>query len=206
MEQGRLAACHAFGVACTSMPHLYPIGIYSVPELSMVGKTEEELTKDGVPYEVGVAHYREIARGAILGDDTGILKILVHRETRQLLGVHILGTAATELVHIGQAFLAFERHARRARRDGLQLPDVRRVLQGRGAGRLQQAGSQSVGLTRPDGADSSLSPPRPRSGARSRPPARPFSIVATLFPACQQSLDVAPLSEAPLSRNADRSE
>ncbi|HEX7616446.1 MAG TPA: Si-specific NAD(P)(+) transhydrogenase [Thermoanaerobaculia bacterium] len=107
MEQGRLASCHAFGVACTSMPHLYPIGIYSVPELSMVGKTEEELTKDGVPYEVGVAHYREIARGAILGDDTGILKIIVHRETRQLLGVHILGTAATELVHIGQAFLTF---------------------------------------------------------------------------------------------------
>ena len=90
------------------MPHLYPIGIYSVPELSMVGKTEEELTKDGVPYEVGVAHYREIARGAILGDDTGVLKLIVHRETRQLLGVHIFGTAATELVHIGQAFLAFQ--------------------------------------------------------------------------------------------------
>ncbi len=107
LEQGRLAACHAFGVACTSMPHLYPIGIYSVPELSMVGKTEEELTKDGVPYEVGVAHYREIARGAILGDDTGVLKLIVHRESRQILGVHILGTAATELVHIGQAFLTF---------------------------------------------------------------------------------------------------
>ncbi|MFI5198268.1 MAG: Si-specific NAD(P)(+) transhydrogenase [Thermoanaerobaculia bacterium] len=105
LEQGRLAACHAFGVACTSMPHLYPIGIYSVPELSMVGKTEEELTQNSVPYEVGLAHYREIARGAILGDDTGLLKIIVHRDTRQLLGVHILGTAATELVHIGQAFL-----------------------------------------------------------------------------------------------------
>ena len=105
LEQGRLAACHAFGLACTSMPHLYPIGIYSIPELSMVGKTEEELTKDGVPYEVGVAHYREIARGAIFGDDTGILKLIVHRESRQLLGVHILGTAATELVHIGQAFM-----------------------------------------------------------------------------------------------------
>ncbi|HEX5854890.1 MAG TPA: Si-specific NAD(P)(+) transhydrogenase [Thermoanaerobaculia bacterium] len=105
LEQGRLAACHAFGMACTSMPSLYPIGIYSIPEISMVGKTEEQLTTSGVPYEVGVAHYREIARGAILGDDTGILKIIVHRETRQLLGVHILGTAATELVHIGQAFL-----------------------------------------------------------------------------------------------------
>jgi NAD(P) transhydrogenase len=108
LEQGRLATCHAFGLPCTSIPLLYPIGIYSIPEISMVGKTEEELTKDGVPYEVGVAHYREIARGAILGDDTGVLKIIVHRETRQLLGVHILGTAATELVHIGQAFLTFE--------------------------------------------------------------------------------------------------
>ncbi len=105
-EQGRLAACHAFGVPCLSLPHLYPIGIYSVPEISMVGKTEEELTKDAVPYETGVAHYREIARGAIVGDDTGLLKILVHRETRLILGVHILGTAATELVHIGQSFLA----------------------------------------------------------------------------------------------------
>ena len=72
----------------------------------MVGKTEEELTKEAVPYETGVAHYREIARGAIVGDDTGLLKILVHRETRKLLGVHILGTAATELIHIGQSFLA----------------------------------------------------------------------------------------------------
>jgi len=106
MEQGRLASCHAFGVACQSFPHLFPIGIYSLPEISMVGKTEEELTKEAVPYETGVAHYREIARGAIVGDDTGLLKILVHRETRKLLGVHILGTAATELIHIGQSFLA----------------------------------------------------------------------------------------------------
>ena len=106
MEQGRQASCHAFGVVCESLPHLFPIGIYSVPEISMVGKTEEELTKEAVPYETGVAHYREIARGAIVGDDTGILKILVHRETRLLLGVHILGTAATELIHIGQAFIA----------------------------------------------------------------------------------------------------
>ena len=106
-EQGRLASCHAFGIACESLPHLYPIGIYSVPEISMVGKTEEELTKEAVPYETGIAHYREIARGAIVGDNIGLLKILVHRETRKLLGVHILGTAATELIHIGQAFLTF---------------------------------------------------------------------------------------------------
>ncbi len=108
MEQGRLAACHAFGVACTSLPHLFPYGIYSVPEISMVGRNEEELTAAGVPYEVGVARYREIARGAILGDDSGLLKILFHRETRRLLGVHIIGTGATELVHIGQAVLAFD--------------------------------------------------------------------------------------------------
>ena len=105
-EQGRLASCHAFGVACTSLPHLFPYGIYSVPEISMVGKTERELTRDSVPYETGVARYSEIARGAIVGDDIGLLKILVHRETRLLLGVHILGTTATELVHIGQSFLA----------------------------------------------------------------------------------------------------
>jgi NAD(P) transhydrogenase len=106
MEQGRLASCHAFGIACESLPHLFPIGIYSVPEISMVGKTEEQLTQEAVPYETGVAHYREIARGAIVGDDTGLLKILVDRDTRKLLGVHILGTAATELIHIGQSFLA----------------------------------------------------------------------------------------------------
>jgi NAD(P) transhydrogenase len=108
MEQGRLAACHAFGVASASLPHLFPYGIYSVPEISMVGKNEEELTAAGVPYEVGVARYREIARGAILGDDSGLLKILFHRETRRVLGVHIIGTGATELVHIGQAVLAHE--------------------------------------------------------------------------------------------------
>jgi NAD(P) transhydrogenase len=108
MEQGRLAACHAFGASCQSLPHLFPYGIYSVPEISMVGRNEEELTAAGVPYEVGVARYKEIARGAILGDDSGLLKILFHRETRRILGVHIIGTGATELVHIGQAVLALD--------------------------------------------------------------------------------------------------
>jgi NAD(P) transhydrogenase len=107
MEQGRLSACNAFGTVCSSMPHLFPYGIYSVPEISMVGKNEEELTKEGVPYEVGVARYREIARGAILGDDSGLLKILFHRQERTILGVHAIGTSATELVHIGQAVMAF---------------------------------------------------------------------------------------------------
>ena len=108
MEQGRLAACHAFGVPSTSMPNLFPYGIYSVPEISMVGQNEEQLTAAGVPYEVGVSRYREIARGAILGDDSGLLKILFHRDTRRVLGVHIIGTGATELVHIGQAVLAHD--------------------------------------------------------------------------------------------------
>ncbi len=104
-EQGRLASCHAFGVPATSLPELFPYGIYSIPEISMVGKTEEELTRASVPYETGVAHFRETARGAIVGDALGILKLLFHRETRKLLGVHVLGTSATELVHIGQAAL-----------------------------------------------------------------------------------------------------
>jgi NAD(P) transhydrogenase len=106
MEQGRLAACHAFGVATHSMPELFPYGIFTVPGMSMVGKTEEQLTKEGVPYEVGRAQYREIARGQILGDRTGMLKLIFHRETRHLLGVHIIGAEAAELVHIGQAVLA----------------------------------------------------------------------------------------------------
>jgi NAD(P) transhydrogenase len=106
MEQGRLAACHAFGVATHSMPELFPYGIFTVPGMSMVGKTEEQLTQEGVPYEVGRAQYREIARGQILGDRTGLLKLIFHRETRNLLGVHIIGAEAAELVHIGQAVLA----------------------------------------------------------------------------------------------------
>jgi NAD(P) transhydrogenase len=107
MEQGRLACCHAFGVPTHSIPELFPYGIYTVPGISMVGKTEEQLTKEGVPYEVGRAQYREIARGQILGDRTGLLKLIFHRESRQLLGVHIIGAEAAELVHIGQAVLAF---------------------------------------------------------------------------------------------------
>jgi NAD(P) transhydrogenase len=107
MEQGRLASCHAFGVSTDSVPALFPYGIYTVPGISMVGKTEEDLTKEGVGYEVGRAQYREIARGQILGDRTGLLKLIFHREDRRLLGVHIIGAEAAELVHIGQAVMAF---------------------------------------------------------------------------------------------------
>ena len=108
MEQGRVAVCHAFGEPAISVPELFPYGIYSIPEISFVGKTEEQLTAQAIPYEIGVAHYREIARGQIINDTTGLLKILFHRETRRLLGVHIIGEGATELIHIGQAALAFE--------------------------------------------------------------------------------------------------
>ena len=107
MEQGRLAVCHGFGVSAHSVPALFPYGIYSVPEISMVGKTEEELTHAGIAYEVGKARYREIARGQIIGDTTGLLKLIFHAETRELLGVHIIGDGASELIHIGQAVLSF---------------------------------------------------------------------------------------------------
>ena len=104
-EQGRLAACAAMGVAAGRVADHFPIGIYSIPEISMAGATEEQLTRDRVPYETGIARYREIARGQILGDESGLFKMLFHREDRRLLGVHIIGTGATELVHIGQAVL-----------------------------------------------------------------------------------------------------
>ncbi len=106
MEQGRLAACHAFSVSAESVPELFPIGIYTIPEISTVGRNEQELTEAEVPYEVGKASYREIARGQILGDSTGLLKLLFHVETRKLLGVSILGEGSSELIHIGQAVLA----------------------------------------------------------------------------------------------------
>jgi NAD(P) transhydrogenase len=106
MEQGRLAACHAFGEKCDSTPALFPYGIYTIPEISTVGKTEEELTQDGIPYEIGKASYKEIARGQILGDTTGLLKLIFHHETRELMGVHIIGEDASELIHIGQAVMA----------------------------------------------------------------------------------------------------
>jgi len=105
MEQGRLAAAHAFGLNLHSNPATYPYGIYTIPEISFIGKTEEQLTDEDVPYEVGVAFYREIARGQIRGDTTGRLKIIFHRETKELLGVHIIGEGASELLHIGQAVL-----------------------------------------------------------------------------------------------------
>jgi Pyruvate/2-oxoglutarate dehydrogenase complex, dihydrolipoamide dehydrogenase (E3) component, and related enzymes len=107
MEQGRIAACHAFNVPAKSVPELFPYGIYTIPEISMVGRNEEELTHEGVPYEIGKARYREIARGQIIGDTHGLLKLIFRTDDRRLLGVHIIGEGASELVHIGQAVLAY---------------------------------------------------------------------------------------------------
>ena len=106
MEQGRIAAARAFNDKATSSnPSFYPYGIYTIPEISFIGKTEEQLTDEDVPYEVGMAYYREVARGQIRGDTTGRLKLIFHRDTRKVLGVHIIGEGASELVHIGQAVM-----------------------------------------------------------------------------------------------------
>ena len=107
MEQGRIAVARMFNDdSIHTNPSLYPYGIYTIPEISFIGKTEEQLTEEDVPYEVGVAYYREIARGQIRGDTTGRLKLVFHRETRSILGVHIIGEGAAELLHIGQAVMA----------------------------------------------------------------------------------------------------
>jgi NAD(P) transhydrogenase len=108
MEQGRLAARAACGEPAGHSVELLPFGIYSIPEISFVGKTEQELTEAGVPYEVGISRYRELARGVILGDTYGILKLLVSPEDGRLLATHILGTGATELIHLGQCVIAME--------------------------------------------------------------------------------------------------
>ncbi|MFE3453499.1 Si-specific NAD(P)(+) transhydrogenase [Nonomuraea sp. NPDC059194] len=105
MEQGRLAAQHACDEPVAEMHELSPIGIYTIPEISFVGKSEDELTRDKIPFEVGISRYRELARGQIIGDSYGMLKLLISAEDRRLLGVHVFGTGATELVHIGQTVM-----------------------------------------------------------------------------------------------------
>ncbi len=107
-EQGRLASSNAFGMSLKMKRRLMPFGIYTVPEISMVGPNEAELTNDEVPYEVGIARYREIARGQLMGDEMGMLKLIFHQDTRKLLSVHVLGDGATELVHIGQTIIGMD--------------------------------------------------------------------------------------------------
>jgi NAD(P) transhydrogenase len=105
MEQGRLAAYHACEEPVNSLVDLQPIGIYTIPEISYCGATEDALTSSSVPYEVGISRYRELARGQIINDSYGMLKLLVSTDTRRLLGVHVFGSQATELVHLGQAMM-----------------------------------------------------------------------------------------------------
>jgi NAD(P) transhydrogenase len=106
MEQGRLASGHMFHQIVEPANPLFPYGVYTIPEMSMVGGTEQSLTQQGVPYEVGIARYREIARGQLIADTHGMLKLIFHQQSRRLLGVHAIGTGATELIHIGQAVMA----------------------------------------------------------------------------------------------------
>ncbi|HET8949095.1 MAG TPA: Si-specific NAD(P)(+) transhydrogenase, partial [Solirubrobacteraceae bacterium] len=106
MEQGRIAALHAFGEPVHELPELVPTGVYAIPEIGMVGRTEEELTDSTQPYVPGIARWTELARGLMTGDEHGMLKLLVDPNDRSLLGVHVIGTGATELVHIGQAVMA----------------------------------------------------------------------------------------------------
>jgi NAD(P) transhydrogenase len=107
MEQGRVASCHMVGAPCGSRPEAVPYGIYTIPEISMVGKTEQALTAANVPYEIGVSKFEELAKGQMLGVKTGVLKLLFDPKSRRLLGAHIFGERATEIIHIGQAVLAF---------------------------------------------------------------------------------------------------
>ena len=106
MEQGRLAACHMFGAPCEPTPELLPYGIYTIPEISMVGRTEDQLTAEKIPWEVGLARFEELAKAQIIGDQTGLLKLIFEPATLKLLGVHIIGDCASELVHIGQVVMA----------------------------------------------------------------------------------------------------
>ena len=105
MEQGRIAALHAFDEPVETLHELVPTGVYAIPEIAMVGRTEEELTDAAVPYVIGVARWSELARGLMTGDEDGMLKLLVSPSDRSLLGVHVIGTGATDLVHIGQAVM-----------------------------------------------------------------------------------------------------
>jgi NAD(P) transhydrogenase len=108
MEQGRIAACHAFGEHAHKPPEFFPYGIYSVPEISTIGMTEEEVREKRIPFETGIARLRETSRGHIMGLNSGFMKMIFALETRRLLGVHIVGEGATELIHIGQAVLNLE--------------------------------------------------------------------------------------------------
>jgi len=108
MEQGRLAVRHMFMSHEKSRQYPFPYGIYTIPEISMIGRSEHELTEARIPYEVGIARYDDIAKGQMVGDDTGMLKILFHPDSLKLLGIHAIGESATEIIHIGQTAMALD--------------------------------------------------------------------------------------------------
>ena len=156
----------------------------------MVGQTEQALTAAGTPYEVGIARYREIARGLLIADPHGLLKLLFHPESRRLLGVHAIGTGATELIHIGQTVMAAGHADRLLRRVGLQLPDAGRVLQGRGAGRHQPRPPGLCGHIPDEAAPEPLQPP-PRDVAKTtHGDAAGISLSRSLLP--EQAADLVP--------------
>ena len=107
-EQGRLAACHIFGLPAAEFPKSFPTGIYTIPEISSVGAHEGELQEKKIPYVVGRALYQELARGLIAQEENGFVKLLVHRDTKKLLGIHAIGAGATEIIHIGQLVFALD--------------------------------------------------------------------------------------------------
>ncbi|MBT4185488.1 MAG: FAD-dependent oxidoreductase, partial [Deltaproteobacteria bacterium] len=109
MSQARIAVLHAFGkLEFEKMPKNLPLGIWTIPAVSMVGKTEEELTYECTPYEIGIAHFKEISRAHIMGEEEGILKLLFDPETLKILGIHIIGPHASELIHLGHSVMFFE--------------------------------------------------------------------------------------------------
>ena len=169
MEQGRIATLHAFGEPVQTLPELVPTGVYAMPEIAMVGQTEEQLTDAAIPYVTGVARWSELARGLMSGDEDGMLKLLVDPDNRCILGVHVIGTGATDLVHIGQAVMGGHADDRLPRHRRLQLPDVRRVLQGRRARRDEPHQGLSSGGCRAAGR---RGPPRPPRAPPRRPPRR----------------------------------
>jgi NAD(P) transhydrogenase len=145
MEQGRQAACHAFGVVFRMDTQLLPYGIYTIPEISMVGKTERELCDEEVPYEIGIARYREVSKGKIMGDELGMLKLIFHQKTGRLLGVHILGDGASELVHIGQAVMSFGGSISYFVDTVFNYPTLAEAYKIAALNGLKRAGAQTVG-------------------------------------------------------------
>ena len=142
MEQARVAVCHAFGFAYKQeVSGLLPYGVYTIPEVSCVGLSEQDAAARGVDVVVGRAMFRDNARGAIIGDRDGMTKLVFDRATRRLIGCHCVGERASELVHVGHAVMTLERHGRDLHRDGLQLPDAQRDLQVRGVRRAGEARS-----------------------------------------------------------------